>query len=80
MRETRITAGCEQHNLTFQNFQEGLARTDIMLNRKSLADLAAWEPYSFKALTDIAKQTLKDGLNSVNIKPPAGVITRGMLK
>lgn len=28
-----------------------------MLNRKSLADLACWEPHSFKALTDVAKQT-----------------------
>ncbi|KAK5646859.1 hypothetical protein RI129_005323 [Pyrocoelia pectoralis] len=60
LHETRITAGCEQHNITFKDFKEGLARCDILLNRRSLADLAAWEPYSFKALTDIAKQRLDD--------------------
>lgn len=53
-----------------------------MLNRKTLADLAAWEPYSFKALTDIARQRIKeDGLGSVkDIQAPVSVITRGMLK
>lgn len=28
-----------------------------MLNRKTLADLACWEPHTFKALTDIAKES-----------------------
>lgn len=30
-----------------------------MLNRKTLADLACWEPYTFKSLTDVAKQSAK---------------------
>ncbi|KAF5307799.1 hypothetical protein FQR65_LT06671 [Abscondita terminalis] len=79
LRDTRIIAGCGEHNIEYPQFREGLMRCNVMLNRKSLADLAAWEPYSFKALTDIAKQKLQeDGLNVTD--PPSNVITRGMLK
>jgi len=46
--ETRITAGCEEHNVTYPLFREGLARCNILLNRKTLADLAIWEPRTFK--------------------------------
>lgn len=46
--ETRITAGCEEHNMTYPLFREGLARCNILLNRKTLADLAIWEPRTFK--------------------------------
>lgn len=60
LRDTRITAGCEQHDIQPHEFKEGLTRSNIFLNRKSLADLAAWEPHSFKALTDIAKRRLVD--------------------
>ncbi|KAK4880131.1 hypothetical protein RN001_008277 [Aquatica leii] len=79
LRDTRIIAGCDQHDIKYPDFKEGLLRCNILLNRKSLSDLAAWEPYSFKALTDIAKQKLQeDGLNVTD--PPTNVITRGMLK
>lgn len=43
-----------------------------MLNRKTLADLACWEPYTFKSLTDIAKKTASEsglGLKD-QLKPP----------
>ncbi|KAF2898804.1 hypothetical protein ILUMI_07368 [Ignelater luminosus] len=82
LRNARIIAGCEQHGLNFNDLREGLLRCNIMLNRKTLADLAAWEPYSFKALTDIAKQkTKEDGFGSVkDLQAPVGVITRGMSK
>lgn len=46
--ETRITAGCEEHNMTYPLFREGLVRCNILLNRKTLADLAVWEPRTFK--------------------------------
>ena len=65
---TRITAGCEQHDVNYHVFRESLSRSNIMLNRKSLADLACWEPFTFKALTDIAqKRALEEG-----IAPPKG--------
>ncbi|KAL1116765.1 hypothetical protein AAG570_005237 [Ranatra chinensis] len=46
--ETRVTAGCEEHGLTYPVLREGLVRSNILLNRKTLADLAIWEPFTFK--------------------------------
>lgn len=38
-------------------FREALTRENVLLNRKTMADLACWEPYTFKSLTDIAKKS-----------------------
>ncbi|GJQ84139.1 hypothetical protein Trydic_g12111 [Trypoxylus dichotomus] len=80
--ETRINAGCQQHGITYHTFREALSRCGIMLNRKVLADLACWEPHSFKALTDVAHQQAKhDGLNVLNENvKPLGVYRKGMIK
>lgn len=62
----RITAGALQHNVHPFAFREGLDRIGVRLNRKTLADLASWEPRSFAALAALAKQkTVTDGLNVV---------------
>jgi hypothetical protein len=34
--------------MTYPLFREGLTRCNILLNRKTLADLAVWEPRTFK--------------------------------
>lgn len=60
--ETRIDAGCEQHNINRYALKDSLAKYDIPLNRKSLADISVWEPRTFKALADIA--ALKSSLNT----------------
>lgn len=80
--QTRVTAGCNEHDISYPALKESLARSDIMLNTKTLADLACWEPYSFKALTDIAHDRAnRDGLDmSKDLEPPKGVYRRGMLK
>lgn len=57
MWKTRVTAGCEEHGVNYEAFREVLTRENVLLNRKTLADLACWEPYTFKSLTDIAKQS-----------------------
>lgn len=81
MWETRITAGCAEHNLEYPNFREGLSKANVLLNRKTLADLACFEPYSFKALTEIAKQASQDGLAGISkSNTPSGVITRSNIK
>lgn len=54
---SRITSGARQHGLEYQTFTENLMRNNIMLNRKSLADLACWEPRTFEALAKIAEGT-----------------------
>jgi large subunit ribosomal protein L20 len=51
----RITAGAEQHGLEYHELVEGLHKNNVQLNRKSLADLAAWEPATFEALAKIGK-------------------------
>lgn len=73
--ETRITAACEQHNITFFTLKEGLDRANIMLDRKSLSDLAAWEPRTFECLAAVAKQKLElDGFIDTSDKnTPTGV-------
>lgn len=81
--EQRITAGCEQHDVKYHIFKEALSRTGVLLNKKTLADLACWEPYTFKSLADIAKQKAEeDGLNSMKPleKFKRGFYTRAMLK
>lgn len=79
---TRLTAACDQHEITLTCFKEALMRSNIFINAKNLVDLAIWEPRSFKALTQFAAAKAKeDGLNGVlSLETPPGVITRGMLK
>jgi len=53
---TRVEAGCTQYGLSLETFKEGLARSDILLNKKVLSDLAIWEPKSFEALVKISRE------------------------
>ncbi|XP_066253812.1 large ribosomal subunit protein bL20m [Euwallacea similis] len=78
---TRIKAACNQHEIEYGLFKTSLRDLDILLNKKTLSDLAIWEPYSFKALTDIAKRkVLDDGLSFIKNETEVDkVITRGML-
>lgn len=80
--QTRLEGVCQEHGISEKILLDGLAKCNIFLNRKSLSDLAIWEPRSFKSLLDLATARSKaDGLNSIrNLDPPAHVITRGMLR
>lgn len=61
--DTRISAACEQHNITPYSLREGLDRSNILLDRKSLSDLASWEPRTFECLAAVAKSKIQaDGL------------------
>nr|CAG4652288.1 EOG090X0H9C [Triops cancriformis] len=82
--ETRIGATAQELGSSYEAIVYGMSRCNIALDRKSLANLAVWEPRSFKALNKVAITRLRGdpdlpkGLN--NLGPaPAGVITRGML-
>ncbi|MDR3515146.1 MAG: 50S ribosomal protein L20 [Azospirillaceae bacterium] len=46
----RINAGVRQYGLTYSRFMYGVKRAGIEVDRKVLADLAAREPETFKAL------------------------------
>lgn len=64
--DTRIDAGCEQFGISQPAFQESLVRSNILLNRKVLADLAVWEPQTFEAITRIGRErAVQDQLDGV---------------
>lgn len=51
----RINAACRQFGTTYSRFMAGLKRQKIILNRKSLAELAARDHTAFKKLVDLVK-------------------------
>ncbi|MGH6954678.1 MAG: 50S ribosomal protein L20 [Alphaproteobacteria bacterium] len=48
----RINAGAREHGVTYAELMSALRKAGLTLNRKVLADLAARDPGSFKALVD----------------------------
>jgi large subunit ribosomal protein L20 len=53
---SRIGAGVREYGVSYNVFMNTLMTDNIHLNRKSLAELALSEPYSFKALVGRVKQ------------------------
>jgi large subunit ribosomal protein L20 len=51
----QINAGAHLHGLSYAKLIKATSRAGLGLNRKVLADLAATEPYSFKAVVEAAK-------------------------
>ena len=50
-----MNAAVREHNINYSRFIWALNRSNVILNRKILSDLAANEPYSFKAVVDEMK-------------------------
>lgn len=48
----RINAGVREHGMSYSEFMGKLAKNNIELNRKVLADLALNHPEAFKAVVD----------------------------
>jgi large subunit ribosomal protein L20 len=61
----RISGGLESHGLEYWQFMDGLHKSNIQLNRKVLADLAAFEPATFESLSKIALD-VKEAENDEN--------------
>jgi large subunit ribosomal protein L20 len=51
----RINAGVREHGMSYSRFINGLAKADVHLDRKILADLAATEPKALGHLVKVAK-------------------------
>ncbi|MEM9136076.1 MAG: 50S ribosomal protein L20 [Cyanobacteria bacterium P01_F01_bin.42] len=51
---TRINAAVRQHGMSYSQFMNSLKKSDIELNRKMLAQLAAVDPDCFKEIFDKA--------------------------
>lgn len=58
----RINAACRMRGIRYSQFIAGLQRAMISLDRKSLADIAIFDPDTFTKLVEIAKQNLPAGL------------------
>lgn len=56
----RINAGARLHGLTYSRFINGMKLAGIDLDRKVLADIAAREPETFKALATQAAEAIKN--------------------
>ena len=55
----RINAACRAEGITYSRFIEGLAKAQVIVDRKMLADLAVRDPAGFTAVVDKAKAALK---------------------
>ena len=51
----RINAACRQNGITYSQFMGQLAKKNIGLNRKVLADLAMNNPEAFRAIVESVK-------------------------
>ena len=52
---TRITAACQQRGMRYSVFIYGLKQAGIELNRKTLSQLAIFEPAVFDEIAEIAR-------------------------
>ena len=53
----RINAAARAHEISYSQFIAGLRRAGIVLDRKSLAEIAATDPAAFGALVQSARTT-----------------------
>ncbi len=56
-----INAAVRDQDVSYSKFVYGLNRSNMMLDRKILSDLAKNEPYSFKAVLDEVKEQVEIG-------------------
>lgn len=54
----RINAACDERDISYSRFMNGLKKANVDLNRKALAELALSEPKAFDELVETAKKAL----------------------
>jgi large subunit ribosomal protein L20 len=54
----RINAACRAEGVTYSRFIEGLAKAQVQVDRKMLADMAIRDPAAFKAVVERSKSAL----------------------
>ncbi|XP_059547544.1 large ribosomal subunit protein bL20m isoform X1 [Myotis daubentonii] len=74
----RITAASQEHGLHYPAFVGNLIKCQVELNRKMLADLAIYEPKTFKSLAALAKRRREEGFAAAlgDGKEPEGIFSR----
>lgn len=70
---SRISAGVKEHGINYSRFTHQMVRSNVVLNRKILSQLAIFEPSTFKAMTylSMAKERGNRGLNGLLDPVPA---------
>ncbi len=56
---TRINAACRLQGISYSRFMNGLAQSNVSLNRKSLAEMAIHDPNAFNSLVSLVRETVK---------------------
>lgn len=67
----RLSAAAEMRGLRYSRFIHGLRLADIRLDRKSLSELAIFDPESFDAITDLVRAELEKADAAVAARQPA---------
>ncbi|XP_006263075.3 large ribosomal subunit protein bL20m [Alligator mississippiensis] len=75
---TRIEAASLEHGLKYPGFISNLAKCQVELNRRMLADLAIYEPKTFKSLAALAQRRRQEGFLDAlgDGKEPEGIFSR----
>lgn len=55
---TRINAAAREHGISYSNLINALNKSEITLDRKSLAELAIRQPSAFAKVVETAKENL----------------------
>ena len=58
----RINAACRMRGMRYSQFIAGLINAQVILDRKSLSEVAIHDPDTFTKLVEIARQHLPEGL------------------
>ena len=58
---TRINAACQQNDISYSRFINGLSIANVEINRKMLSEIAIDNPKQFTNLVNIAKDALQNG-------------------
>lgn len=69
INRARIAAACEEHGYKYQYLMSTLPKMDINLNSAALSRLAIYEPKTFKAIVEIAREMGSDPLEPANFNP-----------
>jgi len=65
---TRINAACRLNEISYSKFINGLAKAEVTVNRKMLAEIAIDNPKAFADLVAIAKDALEGKVTKRTVK------------
>ena len=60
----RINAACRARGMRYSQFIAGLINAQVILDRKSLSEIAIHDPETFTKLVELAKKHLPKGLDN----------------